>query len=219
MTKKKQPDDHLEIVRHKILDTARALFVQQGYKKTTIRQIVQYSGVLTGSIYYLFRNKEDIFQALILELMKSCIDIIENHCARESAGFKYAALCMVELRAVEANELVRDTFYEGYTSKIMFEKMVEHQAAMMQELFGSRYTEQEYYTKALLIKGAMRACVMVFYFQHPLDAAACRQELLRVMLLLFEVPDEEQQEIMQRIQRMDDYWLEIGNTLRDGLVG
>ena len=113
MTKKKQPDDHLEIVRHKILDTARALFVQQGYKKTTIRQIVQYSGVLTGSIYYLFRNKEDIFQALILELMKSCIDIIENHCARESAGFKYAALCMVELRAVEANELVRDTFYEG----------------------------------------------------------------------------------------------------------
>ena len=65
----------------------------------------------------------------------------------------------------------------------------------------------------------MRACVMVFYFQHPLDAAACQQELLRVMLLLLEVPDEEQKEIMQRIHRMDDYWLEIGNTLRDGLVG
>ena len=39
------------------------------------------------------------------------------------------------------------------------------------------------------------------------------------MLLLFEVPDDEQKEIMQRIHRMDDYWLEIGNTLRDGLVG
>ena len=95
MSKRKEPDSHLELVRHKILETAKALFVKQGYKKTTIRQIVEHSGILTGSIYYLFKNKEDIFQALILELMKSCMDIIEQHFAEESPVFKCAALCMV----------------------------------------------------------------------------------------------------------------------------
>ena len=48
-------------VRQRILAAAKELFVQQGYKKTTIRQIVEKSGVLTGSIYYFFKNKEDIF--------------------------------------------------------------------------------------------------------------------------------------------------------------
>ena len=41
-------------VRQRILAAAKELFVQQGYKKTTIRQIVEKSGVLTGSIYYFF---------------------------------------------------------------------------------------------------------------------------------------------------------------------
>lgn len=103
MARKKQPEERLELVRHKILDTAKALFVQQRYKKTTIRQIVEHSGILTGSIYYLFKNKEDIFQALILELTRACIDTIEDHFQQETPAFKYAALCVVELKAVAAN--------------------------------------------------------------------------------------------------------------------
>ena len=57
-------------VRQRILAAAKELFVQQGYKKTTIRQIVEKSGVLTGSIYYFFKNKEDIFQSLVMELLR-----------------------------------------------------------------------------------------------------------------------------------------------------
>ena len=58
----KENDD----VRRRILAAAKELFVRQGYKKTTIRQIVQKSGVLTGSIYYFFKNKDDIFQSLVM---------------------------------------------------------------------------------------------------------------------------------------------------------
>lgn len=41
-------------VRANILNTAKRLFLEQGYKKTTIRQIVQESGITSGSIYNLF---------------------------------------------------------------------------------------------------------------------------------------------------------------------
>ena len=45
-------------VRANILNTAKRLFLEQGYKKTTIRQIVQESGITSGSIYNLFDNKD-----------------------------------------------------------------------------------------------------------------------------------------------------------------
>ena len=103
-------------VRQRILAAAKELFVQQGYKKTTIRQIVEKSGVLTGSIYYFFKNKEDIFQSLVMELLRQCTDLIAAHFRQESPAFRYAALCLVEFEAVAMNQLVRETYYEGYTT-------------------------------------------------------------------------------------------------------
>ena len=95
-------------MRQRILATAKDLFVHQGYKKTTIRQIVEESGVLTGSIYYFFKNKEDIFQSLVLSLFRQCNYLIGEHFHDESPAFRYAALCQVEFEAVRMNELVRE---------------------------------------------------------------------------------------------------------------
>lgn len=39
----------MDDVKSRVLDAARTLFLKQGYKKTTIRQIVEHSGVLIGS--------------------------------------------------------------------------------------------------------------------------------------------------------------------------
>ena len=44
-----------EETRQKILNTTKKLLRQNGYTKTTIRKIVEESGVLTGSIYYFFK--------------------------------------------------------------------------------------------------------------------------------------------------------------------
>ena len=43
--------EHTKEIRQKVLETAKELLIEQGYKKTTIRGIVERSGVLTGSIY------------------------------------------------------------------------------------------------------------------------------------------------------------------------
>ena len=59
-------ETHLLEVRRRILNVTKGLLVKYGYKKTTIRLIVQHSGVLIGSIYYIFRNKEEIFQSILM---------------------------------------------------------------------------------------------------------------------------------------------------------
>ena len=52
-------------VKNSILEEARELFAKYGYKKTTMEDIAQALGKGKSSLYYYFKNKEEIFQAVI----------------------------------------------------------------------------------------------------------------------------------------------------------
>jgi len=54
--------------RERILDVALDLFIEQGYDKTTLRQIAGPLGFTQAAIYYHFAAKEDILVALHLRL-------------------------------------------------------------------------------------------------------------------------------------------------------
>ena len=218
MKGRQRSDTHLAEVRRKILNSAKDLFTQQGYKKTTIRQIVERSGVLTGSIYYLYKSKEDIFQALILSLTQQCIQEINEICMDESPVFKYAAVCEVELTAVENSEVVRECYFAGYSSRLAFEKMVEQFTIMARSLFnGTPYecSPDEYYRKTVLIKGAMWGCVAEFYFERKADHRQSREELIALALQLFGVDTQCIDAIQDKIRDKEELWLSIGNKLRD----
>ena len=55
-----------ERTRTAILDAAQALFLEQGYNGTSLRQIAQRAGgIAVSGIYNHFESKEDIFRALL----------------------------------------------------------------------------------------------------------------------------------------------------------
>ena len=54
-----------ESVRVSILEAAQVLFAKFGYKKTTMEDIAQELHKGKSSLYYYFKNKEEIFQAVI----------------------------------------------------------------------------------------------------------------------------------------------------------
>ena len=51
--------------RDAILDTSAKLFSQQGYKEVSIRDIAQACGMTNAALYYHFKNKEDLFLAML----------------------------------------------------------------------------------------------------------------------------------------------------------
>lgn len=61
----------------------------------------------------------------------------------------------------------------------------------------------------------MRSCIAAFYFQRQTDSEADWKELLYMALAMFEVSADDIEQIVRRVCQMEDYWLEIGNTLRD----
>lgn len=54
-----------ELTRQKILDAARGLFVQKGFQNVSMRQIATVLGYSHGAIYYHFKNKAELFFALV----------------------------------------------------------------------------------------------------------------------------------------------------------
>ncbi|MFC4599256.1 TetR/AcrR family transcriptional regulator [Cohnella hongkongensis] len=56
-----------EQTKKRVADAAKALFVQKGYKATSIEDIVSATGSSAGNIYYHFKSKEGLFLYLLQE--------------------------------------------------------------------------------------------------------------------------------------------------------
>ena len=67
--------------RARILDVAAALFVEQGYDATSLRQIADAVGMKAGSLYYHFDSKGDLLTAVLdigMDVMHTAFDAAEN---------------------------------------------------------------------------------------------------------------------------------------------
>ena len=59
VSKKKTQD-----TRDRILDAAEDVFNNRGYSSTTLTEIAEAAGVTRGAIYWHFKNKDDLFEAM-----------------------------------------------------------------------------------------------------------------------------------------------------------
>lgn len=213
---------HIEDVRRRVLNSTKTLLVKHGYKRTTIRMIVEESGVLIGSIYYIFKNKEDIFQSLVLEMVQNGIAKIEARCPGASPIFLYAAVCEVELEEMEASPIIRDVYKEGYESKEVFEHMVNQFVLFAHHVFDDTTyaaSDEAYYQRSLLLKGAMHACISELYFETKRDHQKSRAQLLRLLMTLYHVPQAEAERTIREIAEKEAVWLEIANELATRPIG
>lgn len=68
--------------KNEILDAAETLFTLKGFDKTSTNEILEAVGIARGTLYYHFKSKEDIMDALIerhtSRLLKAAKDIAED---------------------------------------------------------------------------------------------------------------------------------------------
>lgn len=94
-------------LREQILDTAKSLFMQQGYHGLAMRQISEAVGVSKAALYYHFKDKEELFLAILssnLNDIEKAIDIIQSKqvsCSEQIALFvEYVLKQPTEHRAI-----------------------------------------------------------------------------------------------------------------------
>lgn len=61
--------------REKLIKAARKLIHQQGFQSTTLADIAEASDVPLGNVYYYFKTKDDIVQAVVEERTQRFVDL------------------------------------------------------------------------------------------------------------------------------------------------
>jgi TetR/AcrR family transcriptional regulator, cholesterol catabolism regulator len=69
-------------LRQQILSTAKTLFMEQGYRGLSMREIAEALGVSKAALYYYFRDKEELFLAILdsyLDEMETALHQIQSN--------------------------------------------------------------------------------------------------------------------------------------------
>ena len=64
--------------KKEILDIAEALFIAKGYEETSTTDILERVGIARGTLYYHFKSKEEILDALIDRIIDGVVRNIKS---------------------------------------------------------------------------------------------------------------------------------------------
>ena len=106
----------------RIIKSATKLFLEQGFSKTTHRQIAEESGIGLGTITYHYKVKEDLLRVLMEELMDFHLDVIED--SQDRSGdilFSYAIEIAVQIALCETDDKAYDLYYAAYSHPATFD--------------------------------------------------------------------------------------------------
>src|SRR5262245_12868190 len=65
MNVKNRKAEQSELTRGALVDAARGLFSERGYAAVSTEEIVQAAGVTRGALYHHFKDKQDLFTAVV----------------------------------------------------------------------------------------------------------------------------------------------------------
>ena len=125
-------------LREEILLAAKHLFIEQGYHGLSMRQIAEAVGVSKAAIYYHFRDKEELFLAILeiyLDEIEAILDLVQaegttcrqqisalveailSQPAEQRAVIRLASQEMSQLNA-EARQAFNKTYHKKFIDKI-----------------------------------------------------------------------------------------------------
>ena len=193
-------------MKNKILTVCVRLFLEQGYKNTTITQITEDAGISRGSFQNIFPTKD----AVLMELVKTMFGG-QFGAARKIVGdtlqpvYVYAVETAIQLTLTELNESLREIYIEAYTVEDIAEYIYLQTTAELKQIFGKNfpeYTECDFYETEIGTAGLMRSymarkCDIHFPLERKLN------RFLTAAMRVYKVPEEEQEKVLAFVAALD----------------
>ena len=192
--------------KRRILTVCVKLFLEQGYKKTTVAQIVQGAGVSNSSFQNIFRAKDGVLTELV-EFMFSN----QFGAAKKVAGtqlppvYVYAVETAIQMTLTGLNENLRDIYIEAYSHEEALEYIFRETAKELYQIFGPyqpQLTEQDFYALEIGSAGIMRG-----YMARPCDDVLTLEKklvcFLSMSLRAYKVPEDEIHRVLAFMTELD----------------
>ena len=86
-----------EEVRQDILDNALKSFIAYGYKNTSMKAIAQSTGISVGNIYNYFKDKEALYDALVLSVFNKINELFKTPPKDPTSGVDEKIMAFIEI--------------------------------------------------------------------------------------------------------------------------
>ncbi len=127
-----------EVRRREILVAARGLFTTKGYDQTSVNDILRIVDIAKGTFYYYFASKEEVLEAIIL-------DIVEEGAKRAEAILKNRSIplvnriimaIMAQAPEFEGSEEIKEELHKVENAKLerlYLREMLKRMTPVLQE--------------------------------------------------------------------------------------
>lgn len=192
--------------KRKILTVCVRLFLEQGYRNTSVSQIVDEAGVARGSYLNLFPTKDRVLLDLTETMFGGQFGM-----ARSIADIKlppvyaYAVETAIQLTLTELNENLREIYIEAYSLPETSEYIYLHTTAELKQIFSANfpdYSDSDFYEMEIGTAGLMRNYMARKCDIHfPLERKLSR--FLTAAMRVYRVPEDELEQTVRFVERLD----------------
>ena len=192
--------------KRKILTVCVRLFLEQGYKNTSVSQIVDEAGVARGSYLNLFPTKDKILLDLTETMFGGQFGMARSIAdTKLPPVYAYAVETAIQLTLTELNENLREIYIEAYSLPETSEYIYLHTTAELKQIFGVNFphdTESDFYEMEIGTAGLMRNYMARKCDIHfPLERKLSR--FLTAAMRVYRVPEDELEQTVRFVERLD----------------
>ena len=194
-----------EPTRQRILQVCVRLFLEKGYKKTTMSEILRESGVSNSSFQNIFHTKDGVLFELVEFMFSNQFSMARTITGNLPPVCVYAAETAIQLTLTELNENLREIYIEAYTQPNIVDYIQRHTARELEAIFGPYLpglSGEDFYLLEIGSSGMMRG-----FMAHPCDEELTLEKkisgFLNLTLHAYNVPREEAEKTLAFVASLD----------------
>lgn len=202
---------HKNSVKTKVLQTAITMFLKNGYKKTTMRDIAYQAKVNYGSLTFAFKTKEALVCELVGHVIDCQFEIVSNYLKDITCDkiLEYAVETALQLQIGEMNEAMKEMYIASYSmensSQVIYNNLTKKQQRIFKEHLPA-LEQKDFYELEIAAAGIMRNFLTINCDKYfTIDRKISR--FLETTFLIYRVSDEKIKEAIKFVSQIDFEYL------------
>ena len=192
--------------KKRILSACVQMFIEKGYKQTTMLDILKESDVSAGTFQNIFHTKDGVLLELIEFMFNNQFSMARNFLSEStSLEILYAIETAIQLTLVELNENLREIYLEAYTQPKLIDYINQKTSSELAKIFSKynlNWTESDFYEVEIATSGIMRSfmakkCNQYFTLNKKIKL------FLKIAFDVYHVSEAKQIEAIEYISKID----------------
>lgn len=194
-----------KLIKHEIIKTATAMFLEVGYSKTSPQMIAKELGISTGNLTYHFPTKEHLLSVLVEMLCEFQEKLLEYEADKGlSSNMSMCIELMTVAAACEENEVARDFFVSTFQSPMCLDFLRKSHVERAKRIFAEQckdWSDEQFIEAEILIQGIDYATIISNNASLPLDMRI--SGALNQILSIYNVPEDIRKEKIGKVLALD----------------